>query len=1135
MKKRFLTLGLLALFFVSVMAERIPERVAQGIVTQFIGQNSGMRKAQAAGKTVRLAASSAGYYVYNIGAGSGFVVVAADDLADQTVLGYADSGSFDLQTMPENMKWWLAEYDKQIEAAQSGGKKASARGKGQVVRLKAGEHRTAIAPMLTCLWNQDSPYNDQCPVLDGERCATGCVATAAAQIMYYHKWPERGTGYHSYEWNNQTLSCNFSQSVYDWESMTDTYSSSSSTASKKAVAKLMSDVGRAVDMSYGPSSGTSPVTTLVGLCTYLGYRKGLAFRLRSYYSKAEWDEMIYGELASGRPVFYCGQNESVGHAFVCDGYQDGYYHFNWGWGGVSNGYFVLTALDPESQGIGGSSAGYSILQNVITGMEHDAQTSVPFVLAEQSMDVYPLKVSAASNLRISGKFFSSGAEDMSVAMGLKVTAADGTATYLASTTYCNVAFSYYLDASTYEVKMTSFPKANGTYMVTPAYQDPKTGKWYDIRFSVDTPVKAYTATVANGQITLKAVDTQEADLSFSDVHVAVEPVVKGGSFDMKVHVACRGGEFNGELVGGLVYYEGDDGYFKTPTSMYCNLEAGEETDCTFQMVAPTDGRTYYFSIFQKTSTGSYVMLMDPVPLTIAPAPTGSIYVPDQTVTNDPVYAGQNFTGSLTVYGQRGDYWGPVKILMVNDKYNILGTVYTGSVNVKEGAYDTMTFEIKAPDTPGTYYLVAYNYANKQVSNLLTIDVKKAPVVQEGQLSVTDQRLLTSTVYTGEEMAADVTLKSTGGAYNGEVRAVVVASVDDQLYLCNSIDTTCQVTLKDNETTTLHLKGVAPAWTQYTYYLALIDHEGNFILDLPQMLTFQAVTRGVEATDMKVTSTVEAGKAFTAEMTLTCHGGYDAPVTLLLADTTYQVINEEYYTTPVKMKDGETRTFTIRPTAPADAGLYYWAAFNADGSQVSPVWSLLVQPAQENPEPTPEYVDVTISSALYATYATTRAIVVPDAGLTVYTVKATASGLVLTKVPAGSRIEANQGVLLHGKAGSYKLEVCASGQVLADNDLIAARKAVTTTGKEYALTKKSGVVGFAKQTVGTTIPAGKAYLHIGDSEIAKTDFFRLDSATTGIHALWQSAADEDVYSLQGVKMKPLKKGLYIKDGRKTVIR
>ena len=325
MKKRFLTLGLLALFFVSVMAERIPERVAQGIATQFIGQNSSMRKAQAAGKTVRLAASSMGYYVYNIGADGGFVVVAADDLADQTVLGYADSGSFDLQTMPENMKWWLAEYDKQIEvAAQSGGKKASARGKGQVVRLKAGEHRTAIAPMLTCLWNQDSPYNDQCPVLDGERCATGCVATAAAQIMYYHKWPERGTGYHSYEWNNQTLSCNFSQSVYDWKSMTDTYGSSSSTASKKAVAKLMSDVGRAVDMDYGPSSGASTTKTLIGLSTYLGYQKGLAFRLRDFYSKADWDEMIYGELASGRPVFYCGQNESVGHAFVCDGYQDGY-------------------------------------------------------------------------------------------------------------------------------------------------------------------------------------------------------------------------------------------------------------------------------------------------------------------------------------------------------------------------------------------------------------------------------------------------------------------------------------------------------------------------------------------------------------------------------------------------------------------------------------------------------------------------------------------------------------------------------------------------------------------------------------------------------------------------------------------
>ena len=164
-------------------------------------------------------------------------VVAGDDAAPEMVLGYsATGGTFSYEQAPENLRYWLGEYARQIEYMANNGLTADQ-------LAPAATFDTEVAPMITTQWDQDAPYNDQCPVLKGKRTYTGCVATAMAQLMNYHEWPKQGTGSHSYTWNNQVLSADFGSTAYDWDNMADTYDGSNSNAENEAVATLMYHCG----------------------------------------------------------------------------------------------------------------------------------------------------------------------------------------------------------------------------------------------------------------------------------------------------------------------------------------------------------------------------------------------------------------------------------------------------------------------------------------------------------------------------------------------------------------------------------------------------------------------------------------------------------------------------------------------------------------------------------------------------------------------------------------------------------------------------------------------------------------------------------------------------------------------------
>lgn len=323
----------------------------------------------------------ANYFVFNVGDDQGFVIAAGDDCVP-TILGYADRGTFVGDSLPVNVKAWLDGYSDAIGRLQASGQQAPRR---------APTH-AAIPVLLTCQWNQDYPYNMYCPQFfdTGETCVTGCVATAMAQIMYYHRVRSVRSvqadipGYTcATDWENygkMTVQGIPKNSPIDWNDMTDTYNSRSTDAAKRAVANLMKYCGVSVEMDYGRSStgGSGAVSqhVVTALKKYFGYDAGASYVYRSNYSNDAWDELIYNELANGRPVHYSGRGTSGGHAFVCDGYDgDGYYHFNWGWGGYCDGNFLLSDLTPPGFGIGSNGGGFNDKQGAIIGAKPDGNLS----------------------------------------------------------------------------------------------------------------------------------------------------------------------------------------------------------------------------------------------------------------------------------------------------------------------------------------------------------------------------------------------------------------------------------------------------------------------------------------------------------------------------------------------------------------------------------------------------------------------------------------------------------------------------------------------------------------------------------------------------------------------------------------
>lgn len=387
MKKRNFVLSVLLtlstlLFAVPVDKERAKDMAKLFLQKQIVagGQNRAPQNLRL--DEVDVSQYDGKLFVFNTASG-GFVVVSANDIA-YPILGYSDENSLKSENIPSNVKAWLDLYANEIQMAVDSGVVQSEDVMKAWSNIESYSNAAVIvSPLILTRWNQSPYYNDLCPMdnAKNERTVTGCVATAMAQVLKYWEYPINGNGSHSYTHTHGQQSADFANTTYDWSNMPLELLSTSSDTEKAAVSQLMYHCGVSVEMDYGvASTGGSGAFTIssksntthcaeYALREYWGYKPTLQGLQKAKYSDKDWKTMLKDDLKAGRPIIYSGHGDG-GHCFVCDGYnEDEYFHFNWGWGGLYDGYFLLNALAPGSGGIGSGGGTYNNDQQAIFGVE----------------------------------------------------------------------------------------------------------------------------------------------------------------------------------------------------------------------------------------------------------------------------------------------------------------------------------------------------------------------------------------------------------------------------------------------------------------------------------------------------------------------------------------------------------------------------------------------------------------------------------------------------------------------------------------------------------------------------------------------------------------------------------------------
>lgn len=562
-------------------------------------------------------------YVFAHKGSNGFIITGADEVA-APVIGYSDESVFSADAMPCCLAWMLDEYSKEIASA-----KALNQNRMRIQRQKPTQDYAPIAPICATKWNQSAPYNNTCPIIDGKRSVTGCVATAMAQVIKKHNYPERGAYTHSYTWKGETYTYSFKDSVFNWAKMTDTYSASSTPEEEAAVANLMHACGVSVDMMYSPT-GSGAYSTVVAnaLTTYFTYGPSTQLLSRNTYTLDSWNDIAYRSIQAGCPVYVSGSNSSAGHAFVADGYDaNGFFHINWGWGGTSDGYFLFTALDPASQGIGGSNAGYNLNENFVIMAQPDNDTAKPiyFMFANAGMS---LSLTENKNeFKVTGPFNNLFAEAGSVTgyLGLKLTSSDGSVRYVTQP-----------DPSTFNTDrrrtasfLLTMPElANGTYQAEPYMNlgTPENPIWQMIYMPLSRPQGAWF-TVENNKITILPAQTTIEYPTVSNVTFN-SPFYKGYTFSVSgtlknVNLQF---EYNGLLYACLFSGTVPNLSLKANTNpMLFDVNAGDSWD--FNIVGkwvsePANGN-YKFAICTADADGYVVLLSDLVDVKVSAAPSGT--------------------------------------------------------------------------------------------------------------------------------------------------------------------------------------------------------------------------------------------------------------------------------------------------------------------------------------------------------------------------------------------------------------------------------------------------------------------------------------------------------------------------------
>lgn len=428
-----------------------------------------------------------------------FVIVSGESRLNE-VVGYGRLTTGNAASLPPQVHALLQQYTETVRQVRAGQAPAATAPKNL---------RRYVEPLIDAQWGQSYPYNSKTPRVGGKPTYTGCVATAAAQFLYFYKWPlQRPSLYVRSEGDEADTS-----PTYLWDLMKGTREQMNSTRAAAAVGRLLLDVGKAIRITFGTQASPSNIEyTLDALQNDFGYTTRLLHRDRM--KADEFREAIMQEISDGYPVMMCGGV----HAFVYDGYdRRGFVHANFGWDGQGDGYYdintITTPLPGPFMGNG------QFWENQVALMAHPKNGKYPdfptplrvlgarkntafeFEPREgQRTTRFAAKITAGSYNSINGEF-----GRFSGQVGFAVNDAEGRTVKLVPFRYDNTLWSSIF--TTWNLEMSDIDLSDvpdGHYLLVPVCRElvarkPDTFKpWYPIRYG-----NRMKLSVADGKLTVE--------------------------------------------------------------------------------------------------------------------------------------------------------------------------------------------------------------------------------------------------------------------------------------------------------------------------------------------------------------------------------------------------------------------------------------------------------------------------------------------------------------------------------------------------------------------------------------------------------------------------------------------------------
>lgn len=483
----------------TLFAKQVDEQTAVTVAKNFIASKmSGIKTENLKLISTQAAQTSTGtginaYYVFDVKNQSGFVVVSADDIV-KPILAYSTTNEFQTgdHLSPETA-YWMDLYQKQIAFAVDHNLNATDEAVSDWAFYTTGKGSTAnkptnvVAPLVTTTWDQGTYYNIYTPGTGSTKTPVGCVATAMAQIMKYWDAPTTGTGTYSY--THQVYgaqSANFGATDYHFGIMPNKLTASSAQASKDAVSLLGYHCAVAVKMDFAPDGSGSQVLAWSNNAkcaenafkNYFGYKSTIDGLYREDYTDAEWDIILKNELDNERPLLYAGFGQVGGHAFVFDGYDEtDMFHINWGWNGMSNGYFTVNNLAPSALGIGAGAGNFNEGQQALIKIEPIQARPVLNMVLNSSLTISAPSIVRGSAFSVTSNIANVGTFDFGGSLGAGVYKASDS-TFMAYVKYVANQIMYFGDDSTMTFSTTGITSLTaGDYFVKVLYKSGTAADW----------------------------------------------------------------------------------------------------------------------------------------------------------------------------------------------------------------------------------------------------------------------------------------------------------------------------------------------------------------------------------------------------------------------------------------------------------------------------------------------------------------------------------------------------------------------------------------------------------------------------------------------------------------------------------